>query len=171
MSTRRVRRFADRFAVHVGLVRHTGNGTPVMAGTSRGLSIVLLALATGACSLSFPMASLKPDHLATGSVDRSAAMLSPALDGEDWRRARAALAVTLDPQGNGGRANWRNPQSGAHGAFTAVGPPFPDQDRVCRKFVGEVAAAAAADTRVAGSACRDGAGDWALRDQVAPSAS
>ena len=168
MSSRTNCRFADRFARHVGQGRGSDNAGPRRrrVGPARGLWLGGIAWAMGACSLSFPIKDLEPEQAATGAIDKSAALLSRALDHEDWRRARAALAVTLDPQGNGERASWRNPQSGAHGAFTAVGPPFPDQDRVCRRFTGELAAGDASQTRFAGSACRDGTGEWGLREQV-----
>ena len=133
VSTRTVRRFADRVAQHVGPAPPLGQRCAARGWSgARPRPRPARAPSTGACSLSVPMASLKPDDLATGTIDRSAAMLSPALDREDWRRARAALAVTLDPQGNGERANLaepaiRRPRS-FHGARAAVprsGPRLP----------------------------------------------
>lgn len=129
----------------------------------RGGIVGLLACTAAGCSLSFPIGGLKADATATGSVDHTAAVLSPALDREDLRRARAALAIALDPQGNGARVGWQNPQSGAHGAFAASAPPFADHDRVCRTFTGAVSAAAAAEQHVSGSACREGDGSWQVR--------
>lgn len=132
----------------------------------------LLALAVGltsGCSLSFPMSGIATDATPTGSIDRMATLLSPALDREDMRRAKAALAVALDPQGNGARVVWQNPQTGAHGAFAASAPPFADQDRVCRAFAGAIAPAGSPERHLAGSACRDGDGTWQVRGtDVAP---
>ena len=91
-------------------------------------------------------------------------MLSAALDREDWRRAKAALAVALDPQGNGTGVAWQNGASGAKGSFTALAPPFLDHDRICRTFTAAVTSKAQNERRVAGSACRESDGDWALRD-------
>ena len=93
---------------------------------------------------------------------RSTRSLSPR-DREDLRRAKAALATALDPQGNGQRVVWQNPQTGSHGAFTASAPPFADQDRVCRAFSGEVSQSEAGDRHLTGSACRDADGSWVLR--------
>ena len=131
--------------------------------TLRGGLLGLLAGTAAGCSLSFPIASLKADATATGTIDHTAAVLSPALDREDLRRARAALAIALDPQGNGARVGWQNPQSGAHGAFAASAPPFADHDRVCRGFAGDVSPAAAAEQHVSGSACRESDGSWRMR--------
>ena len=132
----------------------------------RGGALGLLAVAVAGCSLSFPLASMKPDATPTGSIDRTVAYLSPTLDREDVRRAKAALAVALDPQGNGARAAWQNPQSGAHGAFAAAAPPFADHDRVCRAFAGEVTPIGGGERRLTGSACREGDGSWEMREDV-----
>ena len=123
----------------------------------------LLAGLTAACSVSFPMTGLKTDDTPTGSIDRTASLFPAALDREDLRRAKAALATALDPQGNGQRVVWQNPQTGSHGAFTASAPPFADQDRVCRAFSGEVSPSEAGDRHLTGSACRDADGSWVLR--------
>lgn len=131
--------------------------------TLRGGLLGLLAGSAAGCSLSFPIAGFKSDATATGTIDHTAAVLSPALDREDLRRARAALAIALDPQGNGARVGWQNPQSGAHGAFAAAAPPFADHDRVCRGFAGDVSPAAAAEQHVSGSACREADGSWRMK--------
>ena len=120
-------------------------------------------MSAAGCSLSFPLAGSKTDDMPTGSIDRTAAILPPSLDREDLRRAKAAMAVTLDPQGNGARAGWRNPQTGAHGTFAAAAPPFADHDRVCRRFWGEVTPAGGGERRVTGSACREGDGVWVVQ--------
>jgi surface antigen len=110
-----------------------------------------------------------PDDV-TGSIARAPAgasaarqnlKLSSALDDEDLRRAAAAMAAALDPQGNGAVVKWDNPQSGAHGAFTPSGFPYPIDGRVCRAFVAELAAGVR-EERLDGAACRDKTADWVL---------
>ena len=133
------------------------------AAVLRGAVVAIWGASLAGCSLSFPIASIKPDDTPTGSIDRTAALLSPSLDREDLRRAEAAMAVTLDPQGNGARASWQNPQSGARGAFTAAGAPFADHDRVCRRFSGEVLPVGGGERRLSGSACRESDGSWVVR--------
>ncbi len=125
---------------------------------------ICLGLPTGACSLSFPMPGFASDDSPTGSINKSAAALSPALDKEDWRRAKAALAVALDPQGNGANVAWDNPQSGAKGSFVALAPPFLEKDRICRAFKASVSAAPAGQRRLGGSACRSEDGAWVLAE-------
>ena len=110
-----------------------------------------------------------PDDV-TGSIARAPAggvparqnlSLSTALDEEDLRRAGVAMAAALDPQGNGAVVKWENPQTGAHGSFTAAGFPYPLDGRVCRAFIAEVASGAREERRT-GAACRDKTADWAL---------
>jgi surface antigen len=89
--------------------------------------------------------------------------LSTKLDEEDWRRARAALATALDPQGNGGQVRWDNTDSGNSGVFGAVGNPFLIKDEICRAFVAGLSAKEP-EQWFEGSACRVSASEWAIRD-------
>ena len=122
-------------------------------------AVLGLALSMSACAVSFPVAGFV-DGDATGSIKAKSAAFSADLDREDWRRANAALAVALDPQGNGAEAAWHNLQSGARGSFAAVAPPFVEHDRICRAFKARVAARPGRERRLDGSACRARDGDW-----------
>lgn len=113
--------------------------------------------------MSFPMAGFVESD-ATGSTKPKSASLWPDLEREDWRRANAALAVALDPQGNGASVAWENPQSGAKGSFVAQAPPFTERDRVCRAFKATLSAKPKGERGAAGSACRNDDGEWVLRD-------
>lgn len=163
MEPERLRRFDSRAA---GLARAA---TPNNRAHRLALQAILLSLAGGlasGCSMTIPIAGVETDKSPTGSIERTAVVLSPALDQEDLRRAKAALAIALDPQGNGARVAWQNPQSGAHGAFTASAPPFADHDRVCRAFKGEAAPSDGSSNKLAGSACRDTDGTWLIRSSA-----
>lgn len=116
------------------------------------------------------MASLSPgvDYQATGSIRKSeapaASPLSRKLDVEDWRRARAALATALDPQGNGSAVAWDNPQSGRRGSFIPVAAPYPADGQVCRAFIAKIDAVPDKEV-VQGAACRvAGTDDWDVKD-------
>lgn len=124
-----------------------------------------VGLLLGGCSLSFPMQGFV-DTAPTGAIGdgESGKILSKALDREDLRRARAALAVALDPQGNGTNVAWANPDSGAGGSFVPLAPPFPDHDGICRTFGGNVVSHAEPTRKFRGSACRATGGDWAIAD-------
>jgi surface antigen len=122
----------------------------------------LSAMSLPACSLSFPLASMLPeDPVTTGSIG-PVSPLAPELDVEDWRRARAALAVALDPQGNGARASWDNPETKRAGAFSPSTRPFVQDDRVCRGFVAELSLGAGEEREISGAACRHSEGIWRI---------
>src|SRR4051812_4799462 len=93
----------------------------------------------GACSISMPIGSLVEDQSATGSVKAApASPLSADLGPEDWRRAKGALAIALDPQGNGSPVTWDNPETGMKGTFVPIGQPFVKNDEICRAFRAKV---------------------------------
>lgn len=111
---------------------------------------------------------------ASGAIDRqptgtiaarptAAPALPGSLDEEDRRRAMGALAIALDPQGNGAPVHWDNPQSKAHGQIAPVGYAFPNKSLVCRKFTAQVVTAKGA-REASGSACRDKNADWTLAE-------
>jgi surface antigen len=101
----------------------------------------------------------------TGSINPANA-ISSAMDMEDWRRARGAMGLALDPQGNGEPVAWDNPKSGAKGVFTPVGPAKPVDERICRAFIATVGGALP-PRALQGSACRSKDGEWAI-GEVAP---
>ncbi len=129
------------------------------------LACVGLALTLGGCS-AIPLPSfIGARQDVTGSITPPNP-LSPSMDAEDWRRAKGALALALDPQGNGEAVAWDNPKSGAKGAFTPVGAAKPVDDRICRSFLTSVGGSLP-QRSLQGSACRGKDGDWTLSD-VAP---
>jgi surface antigen len=125
----------------------------------------LLSIVSGACvALSGCATSLRvPSFSAevTGSIAAPASPLSPSLDPEDWRRAKGAMGLALDPQGNGAPVSWDNPQTGARGGFTPAGAAYARDDKICRAFTAELSGAASA-AKLQGTACRDSSGDWTI---------
>ncbi len=128
------------------------------------LAVGLIALSTGACSFSFGLSALDDDEpKSTGAIGTKAvAPLSADLDDEDWRRAKAALAVALDPQGPGTQVSWDNPATTMKGTFTPVGAPFVKNDEICRSFSAHLSGPSAASLH--GTACRPSGGEWAIKD-------
>lgn len=135
-----------------------------LAGVSGLAVVVAVGLGSGGCSMSFPMASLVKDEDATHSTaKRVISPLSAELGEEDWRRAKGALAVALDPQGSGSQVSWDNPDTLMKGNFTPVGQPFVKDDEVCRSFLATVVGQASTSS-LQGSACRPSGGEWAIKD-------
>jgi surface antigen len=114
--------------------------------------------------MSFPISPLllpgsKED--ATEEIPKSS--LSNLLDGEDLRRAKAALSTALDPQGDGSLVGWENPASGNKGTFIPVGKPYPLAARVCRVFLAKVNRKGN-EQSLQGTACADKRGDWIIAE-------
>ena len=143
---------------------YTGSGTRGEA-FARVAALLALGLSLGACSLSLgQVGSLVSEDKPTHSIARkSESPLSPELGPEDWRRARGALAVALDPQGNGSAVAWDNPETTLKGTFTPVGQPFVASDEICRAFLATLNGQASSSS-LQGTACRLSAGEWVIRD-------
>lgn len=146
---------------------------------SRFMVVMSIGLATGGCGGGFPFGfgGERETPLVTGSIARPGMIAEPAalpltgpvatipppgLTEEDWRRARGALTVALDPVGDGAPVAWSNPLSGAAGQFKPDGQVFLVRDEVCRGFTGRMQASQRASD-VQGHACRLGAGEWWLK--------
>lgn len=104
--------------------------------------------------------------VATGHADDETSTisnekLSDILAGEDWDRAKTALAAALDPQGNGTTVRWSNPTSGAKGSFAADGKPYPSEAGICRAFVADIDRKSV-DSALHGTACADKGGEWTV---------
>jgi surface antigen len=149
--------------------------SPLASGASLA-GVLLVGLASAGCSISFPIMGLSSkaeDEVAmtTASVlparaseGRSPlANLAPDLGPEDWRRAEGAMALALDPQGNGAPVSWDNAQSGMKGTFTPVGGPFLKSDEICRAFLASMSLQTG-PVKLQGTACRPSGGEWAVKD-------
>lgn len=139
-----------------------------VAGRIAGLvTLGLAALSCGGCSgpiLSFKAeeAPAAPEPLVTGSIPKRPASFGRDLDGEDWRRAHAALSVALDPQGNGRPVKWENPETAMRGAINPTGLPYVAGDEICRDFLATVVGGA--NSRfVRGTGCKPSGGEWELK--------
>ena len=130
-----------------------------------GLAVaVTLALPVGGCGISYPLTSLVPDTETTSSTKpKVVSPLSAELGEEDWRRARGALTIALDPQGNGSSVAWDNPDSLMKGNFAPVGQPFVKTDEICRAFLAGVTGQSGT-TSLQGTACRPSGGEWVIKD-------
>lgn len=136
---------------------------------------MILAFASAGCSVSFPIMGFSAkaqDEVVTtsstlparsGGKPGALASLSADLGPEDMRRAEGAMAVALDPQGNGAAVSWDNPQSGIKGAFTPVGGPYVSADEICRSFIASVHLQTRL-TRLQGKACRPTGGEWVVKE-------
>ena len=102
------------------------------------------------------------EPVVTGSIEKRPVSFGDDLAEEDWRRARAALGVALDPQGNGRPVKWDNPETGLHGTVNPTGLPYVAEDLICRNFLASVVAPGRSRF-VRGTGCKPSGGAWALK--------
>ena len=132
------------------------------------LAAGLVALSTSACSFSLGSAGLNEQEpsttgsIAPADVHAASSPLSPYLNEEDWRRAKAALGVALDPQGPGTQVSWDNPETAMKGSFTPTGAPFVRNDEICRAFNAHLSGRREASLH--GTACRMSGEEWSIKD-------
>lgn len=123
---------------------------------------VIVAGCLGACSIS--PGDAEESVAVTGSIPRTGSSpLSPDLGQEDWRRAKGALAIALDPQGSGAAVKWDNPDSEVSGTFTPVAQPFVKQNEICRAFIATISFPGRSSS-LQGTGCRLSADDWRITE-------
>lgn len=127
------------------------------------LAVAMIAISAGACSFAFGVVGLEEDEpKTTGAIVSAVAPLSPDLNEEDWRRAKAAMGVALDPQGPGTQVSWDNPETHMKGTFMPNGAPFVKNDEICRAFTAQLNGPSQASLQ--GTACRPSGDEWAIKD-------
>lgn len=140
-------------------------------GRLRGLlALAVLAVGAALCGCSQPLLVFrgepKPapadEPTVTGSIERRPVTFGDDLEEEDWRRARAALSVALDPQGNGRPVKWDNPETGLYGAINPTGLPYVADDVICRNFLASVIGPGRSRF-VRGTGCKPSGGAWTLK--------
>lgn len=117
--------------------------------------------------MSLPMGSLLPG---SHDDDRTASIPPPekppiaGLKGEDWQRAKLALASAMNSDGKGAEVPWDNPDSGAKGSFAAIGEAYTTDSGTCRGFRADIDYKDADDDALQGTACADKSGEWVITD-------
>lgn len=151
----------------MGVVAYNGSRARGQRRWVIAASSVAAAGLLAGCSVSFSsLLGGDDDAIATGSITPPAKQISPLskdMTAEDWRRASAALAVALDPQGNGQSAGWDNPETKMKGSISPVGAPYVKNDEVCRAFLAATTTSAGQEW-AQGAACKPSGGDWTVRD-------
>lgn len=124
-----------------------------------GLVAGLLAAALGGCASAPPLGD--DDSLVTGSI-RPAPVSHEAprgaapkgISGADWTHAKLALDQALASREKDISVPWDNPESGARGTATPVGPVRAG----CRDFMISLVDGKSADRWIQGEACKGGSG-------------
>ena len=159
---RRSRTVARRATRAIGLsvlLGLSGCGLPII--TFQAEETVAGAVAEAAKRGDKASAALSDEPTVTGSIDKRPLGFGNDLGVEDWRRANAALAVALDPQGNGRPVKWDNPETTLRGSVNPTGLPYVANDLVCRDLLASVISPAGSRF-VRGTGCKPSGGDWTL---------
>lgn len=148
-----------------------GAGPAPRRAVPRSLTVLLVAsgllAGCGQPIITFRGGAAEPggagaEPASTGSIARRPASFGKDLGDEDWRRAHAALAVALDPQGNGRPVRWDNPDTAMRGSVNPTGLPYVSNDEICRDFLASVITPRASRF-VRGTGCKPSGGAWELR--------
>lgn len=162
-SSAPIRLRAPRPAVYKRLLAFREGSDDAM----RVIAAMGICLVLSGCGFSIPIKPLGGDDIVTGSLrpvpsTRAAATpLGGNLNEEDWRRARSAMGVALDPLGNGERTAWDNPATGNSGAFASAGLPYARAGEVCRDWTAEIRTPGGQRNQQ-GAACRAPGDDWRI---------
>ena len=134
-------------------------------GTAAAAALIL-ALATGGCSISYQLDSFfggdRPTT--TGSITpppgaKAASKLPPA---GDLVYARAAVSEVLRRGKKDASLPWENPRSGARGTVTPIASGYTQDGRTCRDFLASYVNGDA-EAWLQGEACKQGKGSWEVR--------
>lgn len=132
-----------------------------LAGCSQPLITFQAESSDAAANAAAPSAE-SADPAVTGSIRKRPTTFGADLGAEDWRRAQAALAVALDPQGNGRPVKWDNPETRLRGSVNPTGLPYVAEDEVCRDFLASVIAPDRSRF-LRGTGCKPSGGTWELK--------
>jgi surface antigen len=135
-----------------------------MSAKGAALTLILIALTTGGCSLSRPGAenafAKYSDDDVTGSIP---AQSQPKVPTEtDLAFTRTAASDVLTKGDKDASQPWENPQTGARGSVTPIASSYAAEDgRTCRDFL---ASYVNGDTEswLRGAACKAGNGRWEI---------
>jgi surface antigen len=124
-----------------------------------------MAFMLSACSL-FSGFYDGDEPLATGSIGpiqtQKPSLTRLELSDEDWRRASGAMAIALDPVGNGQSVSWENPETGAAGTFAPVSVALAGPNGVCRAFIASVHTRGGMESWHQGQSCKKDDGTWSV---------
>lgn len=132
------------------------------------LTLLIAGLASGGCSMSFPLSSLIPGMQAEKPADKdeitgSLSMQHPAASREmtntDWTVAMAALREALARKEDGASMPWQNPTTSSRGTVSPVSAAFVQDGFNCRNFMVSHFKSER-ENWYEGTACRTHRGQW-----------
>ena len=123
------------------------------------MTLILIGLGSGGCSLSRPDAYAKMNAAdVTGSLGKQAATPTES----DLAFARTAASDVLTKGDKDSSQPWENPETGARGSVTPLSQAYSAEDgRTCRDFLASYVNGRA-ESWLQGAACKAGQGRWEI---------
>ncbi len=137
-------------------------GLSAIAPGGAAISLVLICLSSGGCSLARPdaYARMQPAEV-TGSLAKHAA--TPMPTESDLAFARTAASDVLTKGDKDSSQPWENPETGARGSVTPLSQAYSAEDgRTCRDFLASYVNGRA-ESWLHGAACKAGKGRWEIQ--------
>ena len=161
-----MRPFASQSALQPGcglaLYRTWGRvGLSAIGPGGAVMTLILIGLGSGGCSLSRPDAYARMDADVTGSLSKQPG--SPAVPTEsDLAFARTAASDVLTRGDKDSSQPWENPETGARGSVTPLSQAYSaDDGRTCRDFLASYVNGRA-ESWLQGAACKASHGRWEI---------
>ena len=136
-------------------------GLSAIGPTGAAMTLILIGLSSGGCSLSRPdaYARMQPADV-TGSLSKQPA---PVPTDSDLAFARTAASDVLTKGDKDSSQPWENPETGARGSVTPLSQAYSAEDgRTCRDFLASYVKDRA-ESWLQGAACRGEQGRWEIR--------
>jgi hypothetical protein len=136
-------------------------GLSAIGPTGAAMTLILIGLGSGGCSLSRPDAYARMDADVTGSLAKQPAS-PPAPTESDLAFARTAASDVLTKGDKDSSQSWENPETGARGSVTPLSQAYSaDDGRTCRDFLASYVNGRA-ESWLQGAGCKAGHGRWEI---------
>ena len=162
-----MRPFASQSALQpdcgLALYRAWGRvGLSAIGPTGAAMTLILIGLGSGGCSLSRPDAYARMDAAdVTGSLAKQPGT-PPAPTESDLAFARTAASDVLTKGDKDSSQPWENPETGARGSVTPLSQAYSAEDgRTCRDFLASYVNGRS-ESWLQGAACKAGQGRWEI---------
>ena len=137
-------------------------GLSAIGPTGAAMTLILIGLSSGGCSLSRPDAYARMNAAdVTGSLGMQPGNL-PVPTESDLAFARTAASDVLTKGDKDSSQPWANPETGARGSVTPLSQAYSSEDgRTCRDFLASYVNGRA-ESWLQGAACKAGQGRWEI---------
>jgi surface antigen len=137
-------------------------GLSAIGPTGAAMTLILIGLGSGGCSLSRPDAYARMNAAdVTGSLVKQPGT-APVPTESDLAFARTAASDVLTKGDKDSSQPWENPETGARGSVTPLSQAYSAEDgRTCRDFLASYVNGRA-ESWLQGAACKAGHGRWEI---------